>query len=65
MTSQILSEAEKSGFIFNSTRKHCEELLSLESIPEWAKFSIEELIKHENWTELNDSFTSTLLEQAV
>ena len=55
MTSQILSEAEKSGFIFNSTRKHCEELLSLESIPE-GKVLIEELIKHENWTELNDRF---------
>ena len=56
MTNQVLNEAEKSGFILSTTRKNCEEFMSLERMPRWAKNSIEELIQGEKWTELNDRF---------
>ena len=56
MTNQVLNEAEKSGFILSTTRKNCEQVMSLGRIPHWAKNSIEELIQGEKWTELNDRF---------
>ena len=56
MTNQVLNEAEKSGFILSTTRKNCEEFMSLERMPRWAKNSIEELIQGEKWIELNDRF---------
>ena len=56
MTNQVLNDAEKSGLLLPTARKHCEELLTLEKLPQWAKSSIKELIENENWTELNDRF---------
>jgi phosphoglucomutase len=56
MTNSALEEATKNGDILPTTKRNCENFLSLENMPEWAKCSIQELIENENWTELNDRF---------
>ena len=54
MTKENLQKAGKSGMIFPSTQRNCEEFLNLSSMPAWAKESILELVENENWEELND-----------
>jgi phosphoglucomutase len=56
MTNSALEEATKNGDILPTTKRNCENFLSLENMPEWAKCSIQELIENESWTELNDRF---------
>ena len=60
MTKENLQKAGKSGMIFPSTQRNCEEFLNLSSMPAWAKESILELIENENWEELNDRFYKNL-----
>ena len=56
MINNNLDEAKKAGFILSTTHKNCEDFLSFDGMPMWAKSSIEELIENENWTELNAKF---------
>ena len=56
MTNSALEEATKNKKILPTTRSNCENFLSLENMPRWAKESILELIESENWIELNDRF---------
>ena len=56
MTNTALEEATKNEKILPTTKRNCENFLSLENMPRWAKESILELIESENWTELNDRF---------
>lgn len=56
MTNSALEEATKNKKILPTTQSNCENFLSLENMPRWAKESILELIESENWTELNDRF---------
>ena len=60
MINNNLDEAKKAGFILSTTHKNCEDFLSFDGMPIWAKSSIEELIESENWTELNDRFFKNL-----
>ena len=60
MTKENLQKAGKSGMIFPSTQRNCEEFLNLSSMPAWAKESILELVENENWEELNDRFYKNL-----
>ena len=56
MTNSAFEEATKNKKILPTTQSNCENFLSLENMPRWAKESILELIESENWSELNDRF---------
>lgn len=51
-----LKNAVASGDLLESTESFVSEWLSSESLPAWARTSIEELVSKESWEELNDRF---------
>lgn len=51
-----LKNAVASGSLLESTETFVSEWLNAESLPSWARMSIEELVTSEAWEELNDRF---------
>ena len=55
-----LTQAKEKKFLYESTIENISELIECEEVPDWITSSLGELLKTENWEELNNRFYKNL-----